>query len=117
MLKDTLSKFFKVDSLIENLTGFVETRVELLKLEVKEDIAKCLAKGVAWFVIGFVLTLFLVFVSIGLALLIGAALGLFAGFMIVASVYLVIGLILLLMRERIITGLERKFSFMFRKKP
>ena len=85
MLKDTLSKFFKVESLIENLTGFVETRVELLKLEVKEDVAKGLAKGVAWFVIGFVLTLFLVFASIGLALLIGATLGLFAGFMIIAS--------------------------------
>ena len=43
MLKDTLAKFFKVDSLIENLTGFVETRVELLKIEVKEDFAKGLA--------------------------------------------------------------------------
>ncbi len=116
MLKDTLSKFFKVDSLIENLTGFVEIRVELLKLEVKEDVAKGLAKGVAWFVIGFVLTLFLVFASIGLALLIGATLGLFAGFMIIASAYLIFGLILLLLREKIVSALEHRFSFMFRKK-
>lgn len=116
MLKDTLSKFFKVDTLIENLTGFVETRVELLKIEVKEDVAKGLARAVAWCVIVFVLALFLVFVSIGLAILIGATLGLFAGFMIVASGYLVIGLVLLLLREKVISGLERKFAVIFRKK-
>src|SRR5688572_10241369 len=54
MLKDTLSKFFKVDSLLGNLTGYVETRVELLKIEVKEDVAKGLAQAVSYLFIAFV---------------------------------------------------------------
>jgi len=116
MLKETLSKFFKVDSLIENLTGFVETRVELLKIEVKEDLVKGLAKGVAWFLIVFILALFVVFLSIGLALLIGESLGAVAGFLIIGGVYLIGGIVLVVFREKLIAKLEGKFSFMFRKK-
>ena len=116
MLKDTLAKFFKVDNLVENLTGFVETRVELLKIEVKEDAAKVLAQAVAYLFIAFVLALFITFVSIGVALLISERLGNFAGFSIVSAVYLLGGLILWFSREKVISKLENKFLFMFRKK-
>src|SRR5689334_10878725 len=116
MLKDTISKFFKVDSLISNLTGFVETRVELLKIEVKEDLAKGLAQAVAYLFIAFIFALFITFLSIGLAMLIGARLGNFAGFSIVAGIYLVAGLILWFSRSDIISRLENKFSLMFTKK-
>ncbi len=116
MLKDTLSRFFKLDSLIENLTGFVETRVELLKIEVKEDVAKGLAKAAAWLMISFVSFLFVVFVSIGIALLIAERLGAVAGFMIVSGVYFIAGLVLLLARARVISRLESAFLVMFRKK-
>lgn len=116
MLKDTLSKFFKLDSIIENLTGLVETRVELLKVEVKEDVSKALAKAVAYLFIAFILALFLTFVSIAVALLLGRTLGHVVGFSIVGAVYLIIGLILWFSREKIITELEARFSFLFRKK-
>ena len=39
-ISEALSKFFRFDSLAENLSGYVEARVELLKLEVREDVAK-----------------------------------------------------------------------------
>ncbi len=117
MLKDTLSRFFKLDSLIENLTGFVETRVELLKIEVKEDVAKGLAKAAAGLIIGFVAFLFVVFVSIGIALLIAEHLGAVAGFFIVSGVYLLAGVILVLARAKVISSLEDTFLLMFRKKP
>jgi hypothetical protein len=116
MLKDTLAKFFKVDHLVENLTGFVETRVELLKIEVKEDAAKGLAQAVAYLFIAFILALFITFFSIGFALLISERLGNFAGFSIVSAVYLLAGLILWLSRRKVIATLEGKFLLMFRKK-
>lgn len=116
MLKDTLSKFFKVDSLLNNLSGYVESRVELLKVEVKEDLAKGLAQAVAYLFIFFILALFLTFFSIGLALLLSESLGNFAGFSIIAAVYLVTGLILWSRRQQIINKLEERFGIMFRKK-
>ncbi len=116
MLKDTLSKFFKLDSLIGNLTGLVETRVELLKVEVKEEVAKGLAKAVAWLIISFLSVLFIVFVSIGLAFLIGQRLGVANGFMIISGVYLLVGLILFLARNKVVSGLEDSFMLMLRKK-
>ena len=116
MFKDTLSKFFKVDSLLSNLTGYLETRVELLKMEVKEDLAKALAKAVSYFLIGFISALFLTFISVALALLLGQRLGNFAGFSIVAGIYLVTALILWLSREKLIAKFESRFDVMFRKK-
>lgn len=117
MLKDTLSKFFKVDSLLSNLTGYVESRVELLKVEVKEDLARSLAQAATYLFIAFILALFLTFMSIALALLLSARLGSVAGFSIVGGVYLVTGGILWLSREKLIAGLEARFALMFRKKP
>lgn len=116
MLKDTLSKFFKVDSLLSNLTGYVETRVELLKVEVKEDLSKGLAQAVAYLFIWFIVALFLTFFSIGIALLLGNSLGNVAGFAIVAAVYLIAGLTLWFSREKLISKLEARFAIMFRKK-
>ena len=116
MFKDTLAKIFKVDSLLSNLTGYVETRVELLKVEVKEDLGKGLAQGVAYLFIAFVFALFITFISIGIAVLLGRALGMVAGFSIVAFIYLVCGLILWFSREKLIARLEDRFSVMFRKK-
>jgi hypothetical protein len=116
MFKDTLSKFFKVDSLLSNLTGYVETRVELLKIEVKEDVAKGLAKAISYLFIAFIVALFITFLSIAAALLISQELGTFAGFFIVALAYLLTGLIFWLSREKLISKLEKRFALMFRKK-
>jgi hypothetical protein len=116
MLKDTLSKFFKVDNLLSNLTGYVETRVELLKIEVKEDLARSLAKAIAYLFIAFILALFITFVSIAVALLLSEHLGNFVGFSIVGLIYFMTGLILWFSREKLISNLEKRFTLMFRKK-
>ena len=116
MLKDTLSKFFKVDSLLSNLTGYVETRVELLKIEVKEDVAKGLAQVVSYLFIAFVAALFVTFISVALALLLGQRLGNIAGFSIVALIYLIVGVILWSARDKLIARLENKLSLLLKKK-
>lgn len=116
MLKDTLSKFFKVDALLDNLSGYVETRVALLKVEVKEEVAGGLAKGVAYLFVAFVFALFIVFISVTAAILLSAALGPPAGFAIVAVFYLIAGIVLWRLRNRLIAKLSRRFELMFRKK-
>lgn len=116
MLKETLSKFFKVDSLLSNLAGYAEARVELLKVEVKEDLSKGLARGVSYLIIAFVFALMLTFLSVAAALLIGKVIGVIGGFGVVASVYLIIGLLLWFKRDKLIAKLEEVFSVMFRKK-
>ena len=116
MLKETLSKFFKVDSLLDNLGGYVETRVELLKVEVKEDLSKGLAQGVAYLFIAFVFALFITFLSIGVALVLSEKLGNYAGFFIVGAFYLVIGFVLWSVRDKMTASLENRFGIMFRKK-
>lgn len=116
MLKDTLSKFFKIDSLLSNLTGYVESRVDLLKVEVREDLAKALAQAITYLFIAFILALFLTFVSIAVALLLSTRLGNFAGFSIVGAVYLLTGIILWFSRGKLISNLEARFTLMLRKK-
>ncbi len=116
MFKDTFSKLFKIDNLISNLTGYVETRVELIKIELKEELAKSLAKAVAFLLIAFIAALFIIFISIAGALQLAESLGNFAGFSIVAAVYLITGIILWFSREKLIAKFEKQFELMFRKK-
>jgi hypothetical protein len=116
MFKDTLSKIFKVDNLINNLTGYVESKVELLKIEVKEELAKSLAKVVAYLFIAFIIALFIVFISIAVGMQLASIYGPFTGFAIIAAFYLIVGLILWLSRERLIAKFEKQFELMFRKK-
>ena len=116
MLKDTLSKIFKVDTLLSHLTGYVETRVELLKVEVKEDLSKGLAQGVVYLFIAFIFGLFLTFISIAAAIFLGKSVGIITGFSIVALLYFVCGLILWSARAKLIAKMEDTFAVMFRKK-
>jgi len=106
MLKDTLSKFFKVDSLLSNLSGYVETKVELAKIELKEQLGKGLARAVTWVLLVFFVAIFLLFTSIAAALAIGKSVGIIFGFLIIGSVYLIVSLVLWFNRDRIIRKLE-----------
>jgi hypothetical protein len=116
VLKDTLLKFFKMDSLIENITGYVETRIELMKLEMKEEVAKGLAKAFIFIVITAVLTLFVLLVSMAIAYKIGEAVGVFGGFAIVAGFYLFLGILLFLFRDSITSKLEESLTERMEKK-
>jgi uncharacterized membrane protein YqjE len=116
MLKDTIIKFLKLDGFIGSLTGYVETRVELLKVEVKEDLAKSLAKLSFFFILAFALVLFVFFMSVTLAFWIAGYVGMLGGFASVAGVYLVSALIIYLLREPINTRLEKRLLEVVNKK-
>lgn len=116
MLRDSITKFFKVDSLISNLTGFVETRIELLKIEAKEELSKGLSNVIIFLLLAFVFAAAIIFISVAFAIVIGKQTGLVAGFAIVAGVYLIIGFILTLRRDSLVRALEKKIAVMLNKK-
>jgi uncharacterized membrane protein YqjE len=110
MLKESLLKLLKLDGLVNNLTGYIETRLELIKLEVKEELAKAIAQLTIVIVLLAAGSLFILFVSVSVALLIAQTLGLLAGFSIVAGIYLVLAVVIGLLKRDIGKALEQKLK-------
>jgi hypothetical protein len=106
MLGNSISKFFKLDSLISNLTGYFETKVELVKVELKRDIAEGLGKAITYLLLAFTVAMVLMFLSLGVGFVLAGVIGNFLGFGSVALFYLVIGLVLFANRDK----LNRKFT-------
>ena len=116
MLKDTILKFLKMDSLIENITGYVETRIELMKVEIKEEVAKALSKALVYVVIFCMVMLFVLLISMAGAYKIAESVGTSGGFSIVAGVYLLVGLLVFAFRNSITERLENRFQEKMNKK-
>jgi uncharacterized membrane protein YqjE len=116
MFGNSITKFLKLDNLIENLTGFVETKVELVKVDIKEDLAKGLGTAVNYIIVSFVFALVILFLSLGVAIALADQLGTLAGFSIVALFYLVVGVILLINRKKLSDKLTKQFAENFKKK-
>jgi predicted transporter len=81
-----------------------------MKLEVKEDLAKAIAKISLFILIGFVVTLFILLISMALAYKIGESTGTFGGFAIVAGFYFIVAVILLIFRDAVRESLEKRLS-------
>jgi len=105
-----------MDSLIENITGYVEARIELMKIEMKEEVAKGLAKALVFIVMTAVFTLFILLISMAAAYKVGESVGTYGGFTIVAGFYLLVGLILYLFRNSITQKLEEQLEERMKKK-
>jgi hypothetical protein len=108
MLKDTILKFFKIDGFIEGLGGYIETRAELFKLEIKEEITKSLAKLSVFFLLTVFFIASLMFISVAFALWLGTLVGTMAGFAIVGGLYLIVTVTLLLFQKQIIQSIEKQ---------
>ena len=116
MLKDSILKFLKLESLIENLTGYVESRIELTKMEIREDLAKGLSNFLLFILLGVVLTLFVILISIAIAHLIAKSTGAVGGFAIVAGFYLLLGLLVFAFRGAIVEKLQKQLIQIMKKK-
>ncbi|HET9054454.1 MAG TPA: phage holin family protein [Cyclobacteriaceae bacterium] len=110
MIKETILKFLKLDGLVNNLTGYVESRMELLKYELKEDLARGLAKVCIVMLAALLFTFFLIFISVAVAFKLSESMGEFAGFGIVGGFYLVLLLTIVLCRNPISQSLEKKLK-------
>ncbi|MBX7127678.1 MAG: phage holin family protein [Cyclobacteriaceae bacterium] len=109
-IKDSILRFLKLDGILKSATGYLEARVELLKLEIREDVAKALARMMVYAVMLFAGTLVVVFFSIGVAQFINGQLASsYAGYLVVSGFYLVLLLGIYLLRTRLYIRMERHF--------
>lgn len=107
-IKDIITRFFRLDNLTEDLSGYVEARVELLKLEVREEVAKALTRVMVLGVIVLLGILFIVFLSIGLAFYINQYFEeKYTGFFLVGGFYLILLLLSFGIRKQLFHSLER----------
>lgn len=107
----SIFKFLRLDNLINSLTGYVETRVELLKLEVREEIVKVVSYGLMMGLCILLALLFLALFSIGLANFISTQYGTtYTGYWIVSGSYALICLIIILLRKPIVRYLENHLN-------
>lgn len=62
-----LLSFLKVDSIFDDLTAIVEAKVELLKIELKEEAAKTASKLISAIFFGIIVFLIVIFLSVTIA--------------------------------------------------
>jgi uncharacterized membrane protein YqjE len=109
-LKELILRLFKLENVLQSVTGYVETRVELFKLEIRTDVAKAISRAMALLFLSFLAFLFLLFLSIGLAFFMNSIFeSQHIGFFILAVVYGVLFLVFYLTRKSIEANLERQF--------
>lgn len=97
-----LFKFLKIDQLIDDLSNLVETRIELAKIEVREEIAKIIVSFSSVLIISLFGLFTLLFISIGLAFYLNELWhSLYQGFFAVGGIYLLIALIVYLLKKKL----------------
>jgi hypothetical protein len=90
--------FNTIRSTLTNLQNigqeYLDTQVRLLKVQAAEKVSTLLATIISSIILSLFLLLFLLFASVGLAQVLGDWIGRsFAGYLIVAAIYLITGLI------------------------
>ncbi len=116
-IKDTIFKFLGLENLVESVSGYIETRVQLVKLEIREEVVKVLSRGIILIAILFLAVLFLLFLSIGLAQYLNARFGdAYTGYWIVAGGYGVVLLLVVMLRKPIDRNFEKHLSEIIKRK-
>jgi uncharacterized membrane protein YqjE len=116
-LKEKILKFLHLDNLFDSASGYVEARLELFKMEIREDVAKVLAIALVYIAIGLFGFLLLMFFSIGLAHFLNSYFSYsYIGYWIVAGIYGVAFLVFLIFRDSLYQNFERHFLGMIKKK-
>ncbi|MBL7724553.1 MAG: phage holin family protein [Chitinophagaceae bacterium] len=96
-------EFKKVESLVDQLKAYANTRLSQVKLSMAEKISKLAAMMIAMLMAALVFFLFLVLLSIAAAIAIGQWLDSYwLGFLIVAGIVLLLGLIFWLAKDRLL---------------
>ena len=95
--------YAKIEELADNVKEYINTRVESVKLTVAEKTSVVIANVVAGMIVAVVFLLFIIFAGTALAFGLSEWIGkTWAGFLIVAGLYLLIGIVIWTAREKII---------------
>lgn len=105
----------QLDRLIQNLSGLIETRLKLFRLEMEEELSGAMALLITLAVILLLAGIAGLFLSIALALALGSWLGSHVyGFLAVAAIYILLLLIInntkKTLKKGIRKGLEQQWS-------
>lgn len=96
-------KLFDIDKLVENLTGYIETKIELIQLDVKEELTQLIAKVFAYSIIALFAIFAVTFISIGLSTLLNDYLdSYYLGYLIIGLLYLILTVVFYGIRTRVI---------------
>lgn len=101
MMMDRILKMLKFDNLFDKLTGYLESRVEIIKFEIKEDLVGLLSRIVVASLISVCLVFALLLFSLGLANYLGSMVGPTQGLAIVGGFYILVLLALLIFHKEI----------------
>jgi uncharacterized membrane protein YqjE len=112
--KKGLFSFLNLDSIVENLSGFVEKKIEIYKIEFKEEAARAGAKLVVMFVLALALFMAVFFFTVGLAAILNNVLeSTYLGFLIMAGFYLLIVVVFIFLNRSF--GINKSLEEMFLK--
>lgn len=102
-IRESLSKFFRIDNLIESLSGYLDARMDLLKLEVRQEISKIISQALVLSLIICLSLLLILFISLGLALFLNRYFDEnYVGFWIVAGFYLILVVVSIVFRRQLL---------------
>ena len=108
-MENKFIKFLKLDKLTDSISKYLEARLELFKLEAKEEIAKITSKGIQAVMIIFLLSFALLFLSIAGCIFLSIWLDSYGmGFLIGGGFYLILGLFLILLGDKM--GIKEKIN-------
>lgn len=94
-------KYKILEELVSSAETYGKTNIELIKLKTVDKVADGISSMVAWGMVVIALILFFITLNFGVALLIGELLGSsYIGFLIVAAIYGLAGLILYLVKDK-----------------
>jgi Flp pilus assembly protein TadB len=95
------TKSASVESLLDSVRDYIETRINLLKLKAIDKSSGIMSSVVSTIFVVIIATIFIVLLNIGIALWLGDLLGkAYYGFFVVAAFYVFIGIILYSSREK-----------------
>lgn len=100
--KSKLFKFLRLDAIIEHLTGLIEARVELAKIEIKEEVSRIGARIIAGMFFAFLLVLIIILFSIAAGAWLNVLLDSgFVGYFIITGFYLLVLILLIVFKAHI----------------
>lgn len=94
-MDNSFFKFFKLDGIIEHIKGYVETRIQLFKIELQEKAARIITSLVFVILLSFCFIMLLIFMSLALGNYLNHLFNnSYMGFAILALFYLIMVIIL-----------------------
>lgn len=88
-LFDSLGKMLNVNEFVANLTGYIENRLALAKVEIRQEISEAISQLIYFLIIAFVGVMGLIMTSVALGAFLNFILNSqFLGYLIVAFLYI-----------------------------